>query len=166
MRRLDSLLMRVAGETEVPAGKALAVDRERFARQVTEIIEQHPLIEIHRQEIKDLPPPGQGPLILATGPLTSPDLSDSLALDGEWLPLRCHLSSSSSVADRTLSPNRATTMAPETTSIARWTRRPISVSSMNGKAEYVPGGCLRSEYFEGCLPIGALREAEPYVSDR
>ncbi len=81
MRRCNSLLIRIAYETQVPAGKALAVDREKFAARITEIIETHPLIEISRQEIMEIPAPSpEGtPIILATGPLTSDSLAESLA---------------------------------------------------------------------------------------
>jgi len=78
MRRLDSLLMQVAAKTEVPAGKALAVDREKFAAGITAILENHPLVEIQRQEVRDLPPPVDTPTILATGPLTSEAMVNSL----------------------------------------------------------------------------------------
>ena len=81
MRRLDSLVMRVAGETSVPAGAALAVDRERFAAGVTGAIEAHPLITVVRGEVLRIPATGDpaSPVILATGPLTSAALSAELA---------------------------------------------------------------------------------------
>lgn len=79
MRRLDSLLMAVAGETRVPAGKALAVDRARFAAEVTARIEAQPGITIERSEVAFLPEPGATPLIMATGPLTSDPLAAALA---------------------------------------------------------------------------------------
>jgi methylenetetrahydrofolate--tRNA-(uracil-5-)-methyltransferase len=76
MRLLGSLTMQVAEEAKIPAGMALAVDREIFSRRITEIISSHPLIEIVREEVKEIPP--QRPLIIATGPLTSPSLENSL----------------------------------------------------------------------------------------
>lgn len=78
MRRLGSLIMAVADETAVPAGRALAVNRELFAQAITRRLEQHPLVEIIRRELTEIPPPGDAPLILATGPLTSEALADSL----------------------------------------------------------------------------------------
>lgn len=72
IRRLDSLLLSIAEETAVPAGGALAVDRDGFARRVTESIENHPNITVFRQEMTDIP---DGPVIIASGPLTSPKLS-------------------------------------------------------------------------------------------
>lgn len=75
LRRLGSLLLRIAEETAVPAGGALAVDREAFSRQVTQAIESHPNIELVRQEVTDIP---TGPAVIASGPLTSPRLSQAI----------------------------------------------------------------------------------------
>ena len=76
MRRLGSLVIRVADATQVPAGGALAVDRERFAVGVTEALETHPLVDIRREEIVTIPDSEAGsPVIVATGPLTSEALS-------------------------------------------------------------------------------------------
>ena len=79
MRRLGSLVMRVGDETRVPAGGALAVDRERFAEGVTAALEAEPLITIRREEVRRIPEASpRSPVILATGPLTSPDLAAEL----------------------------------------------------------------------------------------
>ncbi len=79
MRRLGSVVMRAADATRVPAGAALAVDRERFSERVTETITSHPLIRISREEITSVPGAGEGAVIVATGPLTSPALSADIA---------------------------------------------------------------------------------------
>jgi methylenetetrahydrofolate--tRNA-(uracil-5-)-methyltransferase len=76
VRMLGSMLLECAESAALPAGGALAVDRELFARLVTKRIEQHPDIEIVREEVKEIP---QTPCILASGPLTSSALSKSLA---------------------------------------------------------------------------------------
>ncbi len=76
MRRLDSIIIHAAMETKIPAGGALAVDRERFARLITDRLLNHPLIEIHNQEVKSIP--NKRPLIIAAGPLTSADLSSAI----------------------------------------------------------------------------------------
>ncbi len=78
MRRAGSLLMRIAHETAVPAGHALAVDREAFARRVTETIEREPLIRVRREEVRTVDE-SQGLTIIATGPLTSDALSQEIA---------------------------------------------------------------------------------------
>ena len=80
-RILGSMLLECAEQASLPAGGALAVDREIFARLVTEQIQNHPDIEIVREELKEIP---DTPTIIASGPLTSPALSQSIAaLSGE-----------------------------------------------------------------------------------
>ncbi len=79
MRSLGSLIIKCADETAVPAGKALAVDRRLFARNITATLTAHPLVTIAREEITRLPDRGGTPAILATGPLTSEPLAQSLA---------------------------------------------------------------------------------------
>lgn len=76
LRRMGSLLMRIADATRVPAGSALAVDREQFALQVTEAIAAHPNIELIREEMPQIP--AEGIVIIASGPLTSGALSESI----------------------------------------------------------------------------------------
>jgi methylenetetrahydrofolate--tRNA-(uracil-5-)-methyltransferase len=79
LRRLDSLVMHAAEIARVPAGAALAVDRELFARTVTQAVHEHPLIMLSRDEITSIPPSTpESPVIIATGPLTSPDLSAAI----------------------------------------------------------------------------------------
>jgi len=80
MRRLGSLVMRAADAHRVPAGAALAVDRDRFSQAITEAIQSHPLISVTREEVDRIPAdPGMFPLIVATGPLTSDTLSADIA---------------------------------------------------------------------------------------
>src|SRR6476660_6732875 len=80
MRRLDSIVMRAAEASRVPAGAALAVDRERFAETITAALTGHPLITISREEVTAIPPSTERePVIIATGPLTSEALSRDLA---------------------------------------------------------------------------------------
>ena len=76
MRALGSLVMRAADLHRVPAGSALAVDRAAFAAEVTSAIEAHPNITVVRERVDQLP---DGPVIVATGPLTAPALADSIA---------------------------------------------------------------------------------------
>ena len=83
MRRLGSLIMRAADANQVPAGGALAVDRDGFSAAVTAALEAHPLIALERGEIA-VPPDDWDSVIIATGPLTSPDLAASIGkLTGE-----------------------------------------------------------------------------------
>ncbi|MGB9919452.1 MAG: methylenetetrahydrofolate--tRNA-(uracil(54)-C(5))-methyltransferase (FADH(2)-oxidizing) TrmFO [Moorellales bacterium] len=75
MRRLDSIIIRWADATRVPAGEALAVDREAFASGITEELESIPQVRLIREELRELP---EGPAIVATGPLTSDDLAKAI----------------------------------------------------------------------------------------
>ena len=84
MRALDSLILRCADAHKVPAGGALAVDRDTFAAAVTHALESEPLIEIRREEVAGLPPAEWDNVIVASGPLTSPALAAAIAaLTGE-----------------------------------------------------------------------------------
>lgn len=76
MRRLNSVIIHSADETAVPAGGALAVDREGFSALITEKVKGHPLVTVHNEEITKLP---EGITIVATGPLTSEALADEIA---------------------------------------------------------------------------------------
>ncbi len=76
MRKLDSLIMRIADKTRVPAGGALAVDRVGFSKAITEEIKNNPLIEVVNEEVESIP---QSPVIVATGPLTDGKLMDDIS---------------------------------------------------------------------------------------
>jgi methylenetetrahydrofolate--tRNA-(uracil-5-)-methyltransferase len=84
MRRAGSLIMSAGDRHKLPAGGALAVDRDGFSAEVTRRLCEHPLVKIERGEIAGLPPPEWDSVIIATGPLTSPALSKAIqALTGE-----------------------------------------------------------------------------------
>ncbi len=84
MRRMNSLIMTAADAHKVPAGGALAVDREGFAAYVTKMVSAQPLITVVREEIEGLPPKEWDNVIIATGPLTAPALAEAVAsLTGE-----------------------------------------------------------------------------------
>lgn len=78
MRRLGSIVMRSADHARVPAGAALAVDRHMFSETVTRAVQSHPRIQISREEVTAVPGPEWSPVIIATGPLTSDALSQSI----------------------------------------------------------------------------------------
>ena len=97
LRRSGSLLLRLADATAVPGGSALAVDRDRFAEAVTSALERHPLIEIRREELCEIPlsdpakpasleatPSPQSLVLIATGPLTSDALARQLRTHSKW----------------------------------------------------------------------------------
>lgn len=76
MRRLDSIILSSADKHAVPAGGALAVDREGFSGEVTRRLHEHPLIEVRNEEVTEIPK--EGITVIATGPLTAPDLSKQI----------------------------------------------------------------------------------------
>lgn len=78
MRRCGSLIMAAADQTTVPAGGALAVDRDAFSKKVSDLLKQHPLINIKHEELTDLPQENDGLFIIATGPLTTPELAEKI----------------------------------------------------------------------------------------
>jgi methylenetetrahydrofolate--tRNA-(uracil-5-)-methyltransferase len=84
MRRAGSLIMAMADRHQVPAGGALAVDRDAFSEEVTATLKRHPLVTVEEGEVAGLPPEGWESVIIATGPLTSPALAGAIrALTGE-----------------------------------------------------------------------------------
>lgn len=78
MRAANSLMMQAAEQSKVPAGDALAVDRDVFSAAITKALEDEPLVEIRREEVSGLPPEDWGQTIIATGPLTSTPLAESI----------------------------------------------------------------------------------------
>ena len=133
MRTLGSLIMREADRHRVPAGSALAVDRDGFSASVTAALAAHPNIEIVRERVDALP---DGPAIIATGPLTAASLADS---DRRARPARTR-SPSSTRSRRSSTATRSTWRSPGSsragtrarariTSTARWTRTSISPST-------------------------------------
>ncbi len=76
LRHLNSLVIRSADHHAIPAGAALAVDRDLFSAEITQALESHPRITLKRQEVEDIP--GEGPVVIATGPLTSPALAEKI----------------------------------------------------------------------------------------
>src|SRR3989442_14477517 len=77
LRRLGSMLIRIADSVRVPAGSALAVDRQLFSERVTELVSKEPNIELVREELQEIP--NEGIVVIASGPLTSPPLSRSIS---------------------------------------------------------------------------------------
>ena len=164
MRRAGSALLRIADETAVPAGHALAVDRVEFSRRIGEAIEAEPLIRVIREEVTSLERTGPGDLtILATGPLTSEALSHEIERITGAGHLAFYDSISPIVDAETIDMNRVY-MA------ARWDK---------GTADYINCPMTREEYdcfldallaaeaaeakewekldyFEGCLPLEVL----------
>ncbi len=163
MRLLGSLVMEAALKSEVPAGKALAVDRNLFASYITQKIESHPLVRVIREEVKDVPK--EGLVIVATGPLTSEALAEALKrITGEdyfhFYDAIAPIVYADSinwekvfVADRYGSEEGSYVNCPLTKEeYERFVEELL-------KAEKVPLHEFESpKYFEGCLPIEVMAE--------
>jgi len=170
MRRAASLIMAAADANKLPAGGALAVDREGFAADVSRALEAHPSIEISREEIAGLPPAAWDSVIVATGPLTSPALAraiqaltgeDQLAFFDAIAPIVHHESIDMSVCWRQSRYDKAGPGGGG----ADYINCPLDKSQY----EAFTAGLLAAEktafkafegtpYFEGCLPIEVMAE--------
>ena len=185
MRRLGSLVMRAAEASRVPAGAALAVDRERFAHIVTESLERERLITIVREEVRAIPASSERhPVILATGPLTS----DALSADLVRLVGQEHLSFYDAISPIVLAESIDRTKVFRA---SRWNRNvrnvrqtpdgqaDVSCGIDDGEGDYLNCPLTREEYerfhdalvhaesatirdfdkavfFEGCLPVEVM----------
>ncbi|PYV13986.1 MAG: methylenetetrahydrofolate--tRNA-(uracil(54)-C(5))-methyltransferase (FADH(2)-oxidizing) TrmFO [Acidobacteria bacterium] len=161
LRRLGSLLMRIAGEVRVPAGQALAVDRDLFAARLTEAIEREPRIELRREEARALPE--DGITIVATGPLTSPALSESIARFAGRAHLYFYDAISPIVDSTTLDRGRLFAASRYGKGGDDYLNAPLTEEEYGRfyqalvSAESVPLHEFEGTmYFEGCLPIEEL----------
>jgi methylenetetrahydrofolate--tRNA-(uracil-5-)-methyltransferase len=173
MRRLGSLVMGSADANQVPAGGALAVDREGFAAAVTAALAAHPLIEIRREEIAGLPSADWDSVIIATGPLTSPALAsavatltgeDALAFFDAIAPIVHRESIDMSV---TWMQSRYDKAGPAGSG-ADYINCPLTREQYHGfVAALVAGDKVsfheweNAPYFDGCLPIEIMAERGP-----
>ena len=174
MRRMGSLVLSAADRHKLPAGGALAVDRDAFAAEITGRIAQHPLIEIRREEVAGIPPAQWDNVIIATGPLTSPDLAAAiLSLTGETA-----LSFFDAIApivhkdsidfDKAWFQSRYDRVGPEGDG-ADYINCPLSRAEYDAFYEALLAGEKTdfkeweksTPYFEGCLPIEVMAERGP-----
>jgi methylenetetrahydrofolate--tRNA-(uracil-5-)-methyltransferase len=158
LRRGGSLLIGVAHEVAVPAGAALAVDRERFAEEVTRRISEHANIEVIREEAQDVPP--EGPVVIATGPLTSPALSQAITRLTGSSHLYFYDAIAPVVDAETINPEIAFRAARYDKGGPDYFNCPMNEQEYNRfydalvGAESVPlHEFEQTMYFEGCLPI-------------
>ena len=166
MRRLGSLIMAAADATAVPAGSALAVDREQFSRHISSEIEAHTLITVIREEVTTLPENLASPVILATGPLTSEAMTTSLvALTGEkhlafYDAIAPIVSADSLDMDIIYRKSRWDDDSPGDYLNCPMTREQYEhFIDLLASAKTVPlKEFEKTKYFEGCLPIEVMCE--------
>ncbi|USG67916.1 FADH(2)-oxidizing methylenetetrahydrofolate--tRNA-(uracil(54)-C(5))-methyltransferase TrmFO [Brevibacillus ruminantium] len=160
MRRFDSVIIGAADKCAVPAGGALAVDRHEFAQYVTEAVRNHPLIEVQNEEVTEIP---EGIVIIATGPLTSPALSEQLAsLTGEEY-LYFYDAAAPIIERESIDMEKAFVASRYDKGEAAYLNCPMSEEEFNRfydalvSAEAVPLKEFEKEiFFEGCMPIEVM----------
>ncbi|MCL6616478.1 MAG: FADH(2)-oxidizing methylenetetrahydrofolate--tRNA-(uracil(54)-C(5))-methyltransferase TrmFO [Anoxybacillus ayderensis] len=160
MRLMDSVIIRAADECSVPAGGALAVDRHEFAAKVTEYVKNHPNVTVMNEEITDIP---EGPTIIATGPLTSPDLSAKLKeLTGEDY-FYFYDAAAPIVEKDSIDMNKVYLKSRYDKGEAAYLNCPMTEEEFDRfyealiAAETVPLKEFEKEiYFEGCMPIEVM----------
>jgi methylenetetrahydrofolate--tRNA-(uracil-5-)-methyltransferase len=164
MLRCNSLIIQKAYETEVPAGKALAVDREDFAARITKVMETHNLIEISREEILEIPPASASPVILATGPLTAEPLADSLAEFTGRKRLAFYDAIAPIVFSESLNMDIVYCKSRYDDGPGDYLNCPMDAETYQNfitelaNGEYMPLKDFEDiKYFEGCLPVEVIR---------
>jgi methylenetetrahydrofolate--tRNA-(uracil-5-)-methyltransferase len=163
MRQLNSLIVRVADAVRIPAGTALAVDRDRFARKVTEALTEHPNIKILREEIQEIPEDAL--CIIATGPLTSPKLSQAIIELTQSKNLFFFDAISPIVDADSLNIDRTFRASRYEKGTADYVNCPMTKEIYNSfydtliEADRVqPKSFEKVPYFEGCLPIEVMAD--------
>ncbi|MEX2534846.1 MAG: methylenetetrahydrofolate--tRNA-(uracil(54)-C(5))-methyltransferase (FADH(2)-oxidizing) TrmFO [Trueperaceae bacterium] len=159
MHSAGGLVMSTARRTRVPAGGALAVDRERFSDEVTAVLERHPLVTVHRSELTTLP---DGIVVLATGPLTSDALADSIRerLGTEFLGF--YDAAAPVIAGDTVNLDIAFRKG-RYGQAADYLNLPLNreqyerfVDALGQARKHAGHDWEKLEYFEGCIPIEEL----------
>ncbi|MGA9287065.1 MAG: FADH(2)-oxidizing methylenetetrahydrofolate--tRNA-(uracil(54)-C(5))-methyltransferase TrmFO [Anaerobacillus sp.] len=162
MRRMDSVIIKSADECAVPAGGALAVDRHEFAAKVTENVKNHPNVTVFSEECTKIP---DGPTIIATGPLTSKDLSEQLkALSGEEY-LYFYDAAAPIIETESIDMDKVYKKSRYDKGEAAYLNCPMTEEEFNTfyealiSAETVPLKEFEKEvFFEGCMPIEVMAQ--------
>ncbi len=163
MRRLNSLVIRVADEVRVPAGSALAVDRDQFSQKITQALESHPNVRILREEIKEIPTDCL--CILATGPLTSDALANAIRELTHTKHLYFFDAISPIVDADSIDMDKVFRASRYDKGTADYLNCPMDEATYGAfydamiKAEKVqPKDFEKVPYFEGCIPIVVMAE--------
>lgn len=162
LARLDAFVLAIARRHQVPAGASLAVDRNEFSAAITQALESHPLVEIRREEVGEIP--GEGIVVVATGPLTTPSLAESLrTLVGEaslyfYDAISPIVSTESLDLDRMYYANRwdkGETKDFLNIPLDRAQYEALVDDLLSGEV-VLPHDFEEEKYFEGCMPIEAI----------
>ncbi len=163
MRQLNSLIINVADTVAIPAGTALAVDRDQFAQKITQILTAHPNVQILREEIHDIPV--DAICIIATGPLTSPKLSEAIIQLTRSKNLYFFDAISPIVDTDSLNMDRIFRASRYDKGTADYLNCPMDKETYNQfydaliQADRVqPKSFENIPYFEGCLPVEVMAD--------
>lgn len=161
MRRLDSLIMKCADDNQVPAGGALAVDREKFSAQITETIKQHPLIEIIYEEVTTVPE--DEITIIATGPLTEGAMADYVKQVTSQDDLYFYDAAAPIVTAESINYDKAFWASRYDKGDADYLNCPMTEEEYNRFYDALTTAELietkefeKEKFFEGCMPIEAM----------
>jgi len=162
MRRLDSLIIRCADAHAVPAGGALAVDRERFSGMVTQTLENHELVEVIRNECEFIP--RDGITVVATGPLTSPALSAEIEsfIGSEYLYF--FDAAAPIIVKESVNMEKVYLASRYDKGEAAYLNCPMTETEFETfyqalvSAETAPVHDFEEKYFEGCMPVEVIAE--------
>ena len=166
MRRLNSLIIRVADDVRVPAGSAVAVDRDQFSQRITRTLEEHPNIRILHEEIKDIPM--DCVCVIATGPLTSDSLAGSIRALTQEKSLYFYDAISPIIDADSIDMDRVFRASRYDKGTADYLNCPMDQATYDlfydalMKADKVqPKEFEKVPYFEGCIPIEVMAERGP-----
>lgn len=161
MRRLDSLIMKCADDNQVPAGGALAVDREKFSAQITETIKQHPLIEVIYEEVTNVPE--NEITIIATGPLTEGAMADYVKQVTSQDDLYFYDAAAPIVTAESINYDKAFWASRYDKGDADYLNCPMTEEEYNRFYDALTTAELietkefeKEKFFEGCMPIEAM----------
>jgi methylenetetrahydrofolate--tRNA-(uracil-5-)-methyltransferase len=166
LRSFNSIVISSGDRNSVPAGSALAVDRDLFSQEITEKISNHPLITLKRQEIVEIPQ--SGPVIIATGPLTSPKLSEEISrlIGQEYLYFYDALSPI--VDANSIDYDKAFFASRYGKGDADYLNCPMDekqyyefIRELNASEKVPMASFEKPVYFEGCMPIEVMAERGP-----
>ena len=168
MRLLDSLIIEAALATRVPAGRALAVDRNQFSSFITERMETNPRITVERREVHSLPPERDGPAIVATGPLTSEALANAIADHFGGKGLAFYDAIAPIIYAESLDRTKLFKASRYESQEGDYLNAPMDettyrsfVAAILGAQKVALHPFEDSTYFEGCLPIEELARRGP-----
>lgn len=156
LRILDSLILKTADETSVPAGSALAVDRTLFSEQITKVLKEHPNVRVTEKEVTEIP---DGPVIIATGPLTSDALAKTIDEYLETEPMHFYDAAAPIVEKDSIDFSKAYFKSRYDKGEASYINCPMNAEEFDRfyealiHAECVKMHDFELKVFEGCMPI-------------